>query len=138
MGLDLTSLAALPALPEDTSGTKPGTYSVTPLVKHDEWSADGPDYVYKTWFRTPPLDPETIRRIRSVQLFAESHDQGYCEDRLAGTWTWFELAIMENMYVDKPRVKDGITLAWTSHKNHLCQAEFEWVSVSFNAVVNMS
>ncbi len=129
MGIDLERLASLEALPADTSGTKPGTYVVTPLV--DEYvhrALDDDTYVYKTWFQTPPLDPETIRRIRSVQLFAESHDQGFCDDPLAGTWTWFELAIMENEHASLPREKDGITLAWSSHKNHLKQGWFEWVS----------
>ena len=69
-----------------------------------------------------------------MQLFAESHDQRFCDDPVAGTWTWFELAIMENMHANKPRVKDGITLAWTSHKNHLAQSEFEWVRFPINPV----
>ena len=122
----LAALAGLPDLPEDTSGTKPGTYVVRPSESSDSHFADDPEYVYKTWFQTPPLDPETIRRIRSVQLFAESNDQGFCDEPNNGTWTWFELAIMENQHSDKPREKDGVTLAWSSHKNHLAQEEFEW------------
>lgn len=124
----LDKLAALPILSDETSGTEPGTYVVKPSVESDSWAGedDGAKYMYKTWFQTPALDPETIRRLRSVQLFAESCDQGFCDDPNAGTWTWFELAIMENEHATIPRVKDGVTLAWTSHKNHLIQEDLAW------------
>ena len=130
MVITLASLAGLPGQPKDGSDAKPGTYSAVPSVKTDSIQAVGPDCVFKTWFQTPPLGPDTIRRLHSVQLLAESHDQGFCDDPMAGTWTWFELAIMENAQADKPRVKDGVTLAWSSHQNHLCELEFKWVGNS--------
>ncbi|KAK0609590.1 acyl transferase/acyl hydrolase/lysophospholipase [Bombardia bombarda] len=128
MGIDITRLLDLPDFPEDSSGTAAGTYTVTPDFEEHSLVGEGPEYKYQTWFQTPPLDPETIKRIHSVQLFAESHAQGFVDNAAAGTWTWFELAIMENEEADKPRVKDGVTLAWTSHKNFLKQFEYGWKS----------
>jgi hypothetical protein len=66
-----------------------------------------------------------------VQLFTESHDQGFCDDEAAGTWTWFELAIMENADATAPREKDGIQLSWVSHKNVLNDGTFTWVGSLF-------
>lgn len=64
-----------------------------------------------------------------MQLVAESHDQGYCDDPDAGNWTWFELAIMENDEAVSPRVKDGIELTWVSHKNRFTEGEYGWVRI---------
>jgi hypothetical protein len=69
----------------------------------------------------------TIQRLQSVQLFTESKDQDFCDDEALGTWTWFELAIMENADAKVPRVKDGIQLSWTSHKNVLNCGTYTWV-----------
>ena len=73
------------------------------------------------------LDNKTIQRLHSIQLFTQSRDQGFCDDEKAGTWTWFELAIMENADATVPRIKDDIQLSWTSHKNVLDCENFTWV-----------
>lgn len=78
-------------------------------------------------FCIQPLDPKTIERLHSLQLTAQSHDQGSSNISLAGNWTWFELALMENEYSESPRIKDGIELNWISHLNHLRTEKYRWV-----------
>ncbi|THW78202.1 hypothetical protein D6D18_09738 [Aureobasidium pullulans] len=63
-----------------------------------------------------PLDEAEIKRIRSLKLYTESHDQGYTSDPNGGNWTWFEYAIVEGPS-DHAKVQDGIRLVWTSHMN---------------------
>ena len=140
----------LSPLPQDVPSAANGKYSV-PCSEERKLLADGPAYAYSTWFQTPvcsllisigplwdgvkltysfciqPLGPTTIERLHSLQLNAESHDQGFCDVPSAGNWTWFELAIMENEYSDSPRVKDGIELTWISHLNRFCSDKYEWV-----------
>lgn len=74
-----------------------------------------------------PLDAHTIERIHSLRLVAESRDQGFCDDELAGNWTWFEIAILKNKYSKQPRIKDGIKLVWDSHKNRFLSNKYDWV-----------
>ena len=74
-----------------------------------------------------PLNNDTIRKINSLQLFAETHDQGFVNEPLAGNWTWLELAIFENRLATLPREKEGVKLIWTSHLNRLGEAEYGWV-----------
>lgn len=115
------------------------------LARFPEAAADAPDakYVIRmnetgevgssgrkvkriNWFKTPPLDKQTIERLHSLQLVTRSHDQGFCDDKAAGIWTWFELAIMENSDSEKPRFKHDIRLVWTTHKNVQGVGEFTW------------
>ncbi|KAI8205429.1 hypothetical protein K4K52_004209 [Colletotrichum sp. SAR 10_76] len=114
--------AALPYPMVDTRKAPSGVYAlVSPepaAVKSDD-----SDIHYEHWFRTPPLDLDTIKRIKKVYLHTESHDQGKCKDPAAGTWTWFELAVFEDEIADKPRVKRGITLVWESHINVQASSE---------------
>ncbi|KAL1629248.1 hypothetical protein SLS56_005471 [Neofusicoccum ribis] len=75
-----------------------------------------------------PLKLELIRRIRGLKLFAESHDQGFCDDESAGNWTWLELAILENESATAPKTtENGVELTWTSHSNELCCADYKWL-----------
>ncbi|KAF3910728.1 hypothetical protein ABW21_db0208933 [Orbilia brochopaga] len=78
------------------------------------------------WFKSPALDAATIRRIHGIQLYAESHDQGFCDTPDAGNWTWFELGIYEDDQAEFPRVKDGISLVWRSHYNFFDSDEYGW------------
>ncbi|KAK0707393.1 acyl transferase/acyl hydrolase/lysophospholipase [Lasiosphaeris hirsuta] len=128
MGVNVASLEALPVLPEDTSDTPTGTYVVKSDFEEHSIESEDNQFHYETWFQTPPLDAETIKKIHSVQLFAESHDQGWVSDANGGTWTWFELAIMENPLATVPKSKDGVTLAWSSHRNFLAEAEYDWIA----------
>lgn len=72
------------------------------------------------------LDPVTIRRLDSIQLYAESHDQSFCDNEAGGNWTWFELGIYEDEGAELPRRKDGIELVWRSHYNAFMKGDFEW------------
>ncbi|KAF7968407.1 hypothetical protein HWV62_30645 [Athelia sp. TMB] len=53
---------------------------------------------------------------------------GWVDDPSAGNWSWFELAIRENMSAQSPRKRDasGSCLSWTSHKNNMESDTFEW------------
>lgn len=57
-----------------------------------------------------PLTIDTIRHIDSIQLFAESHDQGAAKKLFYGNWTWFELAIIENDMFKEPKRLNGVEL----------------------------
>ncbi|KAK6591332.1 protein kinase subdomain-containing protein [Botrytis cinerea] len=47
----------------------------------------------KFWFDSKSLSDEVIRRISSVRLITESHDQGHVDTPYGGNWTWFELRV---------------------------------------------
>jgi len=74
-----------------------------------------------------PLTIDTIKHIDSVQLFAESHDQGTLKNSYVGNWTWFELAILQDEKASAPRIKNGIELVWKSHRNRFQTSNFGWV-----------
>jgi hypothetical protein len=75
-----------------------------------------------------PLDEAEIKRIRSLKLYTESHDQGYTSGPNGGNWTWCEYAIVQGPS-DHAKVQDGIRLVWTSHMNlREDTEEYGWVS----------
>ncbi|KAK3995228.1 acyl transferase/acyl hydrolase/lysophospholipase [Cladorrhinum sp. PSN332] len=118
-------LPGLEAFPKEiTEDTPDGKYAIASLPEVF-LNADGPEYKNSIWFQTPPLTPTTIQKLHGLQLFAESHDQAFCDQPLEGTWTWFEIALLQNKHAQKPRVKDGIELVWRSHMNHLDQRTHE-------------
>ena len=79
------------------------------------------------------LQRDTIHRLRSIQLFAESRcDQpkGDANDITQGNNTWFELAILQDGTKDKPLEKDGKELVWMSHSGSNAMkpnSELQWV-----------
>lgn len=73
------------------------------------------------------INAATIKSFQSIQLFAETHDQGHADDTSLGNWTWLELAIFEDESSAKPRVKEGVELVWLSHKNRFLTDEYGWV-----------
>ncbi|OJD29174.1 tyrosinase central domain containing protein [Diplodia corticola] len=82
----------------------------------------------KIWFKSPPLQSHVIRRIRGLKLFAESHDQGYFDDKKGGNWTWLELAILEDERATSPKTnEDGKELVWLSHPNKVGSSCYEWL-----------
>jgi hypothetical protein len=70
-----------------------------------------------------PLRGGLIERISGIQLFANSHDQGYASDPSAGNWTWFEIGIIKG----KNSSDKGRNLTWTSHFNRFLSSEYGWV-----------
>ncbi|KAK6347586.1 hypothetical protein TWF718_005424 [Orbilia javanica] len=126
--IPLSEIDALPQFELNGTPLKDGTYR----VKHSEprQSEPRPDDVdsinAEVWFRSPALDEVTIRKIDSIQLFAESHDQGFASNDDLGNWTWFELGIYANEGAEQPRSKNGIDLIWRSHYNNFKSAEYKW------------
>ncbi|KAF3358216.1 hypothetical protein VDGD_03089 [Verticillium dahliae] len=123
------ALEALSEYPSSPGDAPDGKYAVR-SGKKKHVDSSGPDIEHTSWFRTPSLDTKTIQRLHSIQLFTESRDQGFCDDKAAGIWTWFEIAIMENADAVTPRVKDDIQLSWSSHKNVLSCEDFTWLQGS--------
>ncbi|KAJ7668205.1 acyl transferase/acyl hydrolase/lysophospholipase [Mycena rosella] len=73
----------------------------------------------RIWFSTPALDELVVSKIEEVQLFTESHHQGYVEFREAGSWSWFNIVILESSDATTPKVMDGRSLVWASHTNKI-------------------
>lgn len=85
-----------------------------------EGSRDDGDFTDSDiWFRTEPLDNTFIYRAAQLQLYTDSHDQGWVENEDLGAWSWFELVILPDTSSTQPVVRDGKVLAWTSHTNRL-------------------
>ena len=76
------------------------------------------------------MNQAAIDALQSVQLFADTHDQGHVDDRALGNWTWLEIALYDNESSEKPRVREGVELVWQSHKNDMGSKEYDWVSFS--------
>lgn len=75
-----------------------------------------------------PLSQAAIDALHSVQLFADTHDQGWVTDRALGNWTWLEIALYDNESSNTPKLREGVELVWHSHKNDMGSKEFDWVS----------
>ena len=119
------NLEKLPSLPLQSSPTQPGQYVVR-SPKADAYQSPDNQFNSKIWYTSPALNCTTIQHLTKIQLFAESHDQGYADDPLGGNWTWFELAILEDEGSTTPRQKDGIELIWRSHENRFLNKDFGW------------
>ncbi|KNG89948.1 hypothetical protein ANOM_001675 [Aspergillus nomiae NRRL 13137] len=96
-----------------------------PALPNKLSSEDSGQYVVKCEQFQEPITPSVLRRIQFLQLFAESGDQGFVGDRDAGTWTWFELAILENEEKDEPMIKNNIQYVWKSHLNPMKTPNFK-------------
>ncbi|KAF7976534.1 hypothetical protein HWV62_6170 [Athelia sp. TMB] len=81
--------------------------------------AEDHQYQKKIWFKTEPITREFCYRVAQIQLWTNSQDQGYVDDRSAGTWSYFDVVILEDNNATEPRIKDGKELAWHSHGNRL-------------------
>ncbi|KAK6531861.1 hypothetical protein TWF694_003026 [Orbilia ellipsospora] len=104
-----------------------GRYKVKAAQEVHDNADENPAITRSTvWFKSPALDPVTIRRLDHIQLYAESHDQGFCDNPDLGNWTWFELAIYEDDQAEFPRSKGGVDLIWRSHYNAFSTNEFKW------------
>uniref|UniRef100_A0A0W0FFI5 PNPLA domain-containing protein n=1 Tax=Moniliophthora roreri TaxID=221103 RepID=A0A0W0FFI5_MONRR len=74
----------------------------------------------KIWFKSKPVDRNFCYRVTQLQLCTDSRDQGYADDRSAGSWTWFELVILPSEAATEPKKsKEGKELSWRSHNNQL-------------------
>ena len=73
--------------------------------------------VSQIWFKTDPIERPFCYRAVQLQLQTDSSDQGHETGVEPGSWSWFELVILEDAHTDKPRLKDGKELVWRSHGN---------------------
>lgn len=71
-----------------------------------------------------PITQELKDNITRLQLSTISHDQGF-GDHDQGSWSWFELSILEDKHADKVKLNtDGFEMTWRSHTNRIAHAEF--------------
>ncbi|KAF8522563.1 acyl transferase/acyl hydrolase/lysophospholipase [Hysterangium stoloniferum] len=126
----MNEIETLLPFPLQSADVKPGKYSLKCAVEQ-EVEAHDDQIQSEIWFTTEPLTSSTISRLKSLQLFAESRDQGYADVPSAGNWTWFEIAIYDNSSSTLPKRKDGVSLVWTSHYNRFLSNEFGWAEGSF-------
>ena len=101
-----------------------------PVVKDLATSSDlctvmahNADVASEIWFKTDPLNRKFCYRALQLQLITQSRDQGYANDTSAGSWSWFEILILENSSSTTPRVKENKELVWRSHCNNLALFE---------------
>ncbi|KAG6916206.1 hypothetical protein DXG01_007836 [Tephrocybe rancida] len=97
-------------------------YSVVATKPCDVKAQNG-QVASKIWFRTPALDEDILKKVVSIQLETKSRDQGWVEDPEAGSWSWFDIVVLESPESTKIKVKDGVALVWMSHTNHLGEKE---------------
>ncbi|RDB25621.1 Calcium-independent phospholipase A2-gamma [Hypsizygus marmoreus] len=72
--------------------------------------ADCEKVASKIWFDTPALDKEVIDKVVEIQLQTRSCDQGWVTFPGVGSWSWFDLVILESPEATEPKVKDGVAL----------------------------
>ncbi|CEI70806.1 hypothetical protein FVEN_g714 [Fusarium venenatum] len=114
----LEAAAKMQVYPKTSATANDGKYAIG-ADKGGRVASNSAEIRYFNWLRTPALDARTIQRLHSLQLVADSHDQGWYDDRDLGNWTWFEVAIFENDSATDPRKKDDIILSWTSHRSKM-------------------
>jgi hypothetical protein len=140
-------LKDLPSFPSESFEIAKGKYAIYCEAER-ELEAEDDVIRAEVWFKSPvcltpslldikysetherscqPLDLAAIRKIKAVQLIAESHDQEFCDVPSAGNWTWLELAILEDDSAWEPRVQDGVQLVWKSHYNRFMSENYDWV-----------
>ncbi|KAE8136426.1 acyl transferase/acyl hydrolase/lysophospholipase [Aspergillus pseudotamarii] len=119
------AVETLPPLPTDLSSVAPGKYAVKCEISDDVWANDG--YIKaKVWFKLPVLTDSFIDRLKNIQLFAKSKDQGFVSDREAGTWTWFELVLLGDGHTKSPLIRDNVEYIWKSHFNPMETEKYQW------------
>jgi hypothetical protein len=86
------------------------------------------------WFSTPPFNRRLLSKVARMQLETYSHDQGWCSNPSAGSWSWFELVILspqgDDDVLSRKKGADGNDLVWHSHSNPVASREFSGVEGS--------
>ncbi|QRV93310.1 patatin-like phospholipase protein [Ceratobasidium sp. AG-Ba] len=97
----------------------PETYTAYPYSSFGPCYVSSVDHVVasKIWFSTPSLDQSTIDKLHEIQLFTKSKDQGWADNVNAGSYSWFEIVILESPEATVPRKFNEYELAWRSHEN---------------------
>jgi hypothetical protein len=114
------------------------TLNSTSIVTHKEHIKDGA-YQYsaptgchvvardsaiasRIWFATPEFDADMINRLESIQLCTRArHQRGdgeaSCVKSEDESFSWFDIVILESRTDTKPKVVNGVSMVWLSHKN---------------------
>ncbi|KAH6904367.1 hypothetical protein BKA70DRAFT_1296423 [Coprinopsis sp. MPI-PUGE-AT-0042] len=69
----------------------------------------------KIWFTTGAFDEHAIKQLEALQLFTVSRCQQIGET--SGSFSWFDLVILEAPHATSPKIKNGVSLVWRSHCN---------------------
>ncbi|KAF8594963.1 hypothetical protein BDV93DRAFT_457958 [Ceratobasidium sp. AG-I] len=69
------------------------------------------------WFSTAPLTKSMIQQIEYFKLLTFSHDQGWADDPMTASCTWFEIQIVAGNLSETRTRDDGKKAAWRSHAN---------------------
>ncbi|KAG6889009.1 hypothetical protein C0995_004477 [Termitomyces sp. Mi166 len=93
-------------------------YIVTSTMRCDV-QAQNDRIASEIWFYTPALDKHIVENAVSIQLETKSHDQGWVPSSEAGSWSWFDIVVLESPKATQIKVNDGLTLVWISHENKL-------------------
>ncbi|KAJ4401643.1 hypothetical protein N0V91_007815 [Didymella pomorum] len=122
----IEKIKSLPALPSQATAIDQGQYTIATKQQLNLIPTNDEATRTHIWFRTPALTIDTIKHIRSIQLWAESRDQGANRERFYGNWTWFELAILENESSQEPKKVNDVEFVWKSHRNRFQATDFDW------------
>ncbi|KAF8238015.1 FabD/lysophospholipase-like protein [Tricholoma matsutake] len=125
MSVTVDGVQTLQSLQVPSSDIDNGLYTVKSTIECEQAATDD-QIEYRNWFNTPVLDEETIKRLHSIQLLAESCDQGFADVPSAGNWTWFEVGVYVDASASVLKEKEGIKLAWKSHSNRFMSQEYGW------------
>lgn len=125
MSVTVDGAKTLQSLQVPSSDIDNGLYTVKSTIECEQAATDD-QIEYRNWFNTPVLDEETIKRLHSIQLLAESCDQGFADVPSAGNWTWFEVGVYVDASASVLKEKEGIKLAWKSHSNRFMSQEYGW------------
>lgn len=83
------------------------------------------DITRKILTKSIPITAELKDRITRLQLRTISHDQGFADNSGLGSWSWFELAILQDQEDEEiKRNSDGLAMTWRSHANRIAHSKF--------------
>ncbi|KAG5654012.1 hypothetical protein H0H81_008321 [Sphagnurus paluster] len=71
------------------------------------------------------LDEDMVEKVVEIQLQTLSRDQGWADDE-SGSWSWFEVIVLDSPEASEPKFKDGLSLVWLSHYNNIADEEFTY------------
>ncbi|KAG5643272.1 hypothetical protein DXG03_001239 [Asterophora parasitica] len=100
-------------------------YSVSATAASDIIAESDNKVASEIWFRTPALEQTLLDKVEQIQLETKSRDQGFVDFPDAGSWSWFEIVVLESPEASEPKVKDGLALVWLSHENKLGEEDYE-------------
>jgi hypothetical protein len=74
------------------------------------------------WLKSDPVTKDFCYRLTQLQVVTRSAAKSEGDVSSAGSWTWFEVAILASPNDESPRSdKNGNELVWRSHNNPLGQ-----------------